>query len=62
MKFQVALDQFSHQSIQRPAAGGDELQDVFAFAVPFKRTFDGFNLAFDTPDPREGLHLVFGCV
>jgi hypothetical protein len=62
VKSQVALDQFRHQSIQGPAAGGDELQDVFAFAVSFKRTFDGFDLAFDSPNPRECLYLVFRCV
>ena len=62
MKSQVAFDQFSHQSIQCPATGGDELQDVFAFAVSFKGTFDGFDLAFDSPNSREGLYLIFCCV
>src|ERR1700724_1881435 len=49
MKSQMAFDQLRHQSIKRTATGSDELQDVFAFAAPFKRAFYGFVLPFDTP-------------
>jgi hypothetical protein len=59
VKSQVALDQFRHQSIQRTATRGDELQDFLALTLTGERPLDGLDLAFDTPNAREHLYFVF---
>ena len=60
MEPDVALNQLSHQAVQRPAAGGHELQDVFVLGLTFtfERPFDGFYLALNSADSRQLLSLV----
>jgi len=62
MVLQVTLDQLCHQPVQRAATGGDKLEDVFALAVSFKRSFDGLNLPLDAPCAGDHLGSTFGGV
>jgi len=62
MVLQVAFDQLCHQPVQRAATGGDELQDVFALAVSFKRSFDGLDLPLDASCAGDHLGSTFGSV
>jgi hypothetical protein len=54
----MAFDQLRHQAIECAAAGSDQLQYFLAFAFSFKRSFNGFHLAFDAPDARKRPRLV----
>jgi hypothetical protein len=55
----MSFDQLRHQPVERAAAGSDQLQNLLTFAVAFKCSFNGFDLAPDAPNAREGLRLVF---
>ena len=59
----LALNQFCHQSIQRPSAGSDELKDLFAFVLfSRKYSFNCLDLAFDAPYPDQHLFFVLAGV
>ena len=46
----MAVDQFRHQSVQRAATGGHELQDVFAVSFSVESPLNGFDLALYAPN------------
>ena len=50
MKPNVPLHNFSHQTIQRPATSGHELQHTSAFLLRFECALDGVDLPPDTSD------------
>src|SRR5665213_3751808 len=58
VKTQVSFDQLRHQSVKCSATGSNELQNLLAFAFILKGPFNGFYLAPDAPDAREGLRFV----
>lgn len=53
MKSQMSFDELGHQSVQRSAAGGYELQNVFAFALLFEGSCDGVYLSPNPTDSRQ---------
>ena len=59
----LALYQFRHQSIQRPTAGSDELQDLFALVFfSSERSFNRLDLTLDAADPAQHLFFVLAGV
>ncbi len=46
MKAEVSFNQLGHQSIESAAAGGDQLQNLFAFPSSLQGAFDGLGLTF----------------
>jgi hypothetical protein len=50
VKSNVPLDQLSHQAIERPPAGSNELQNLFAFPISLKSAFNRLGLPLDSTD------------
>jgi len=59
MKSYMAFNQFGHQAVQSPSAGGYKLQNVFAFSFALKSAFNGINLTLNAAYPRQRPFLIF---
>lgn len=55
----MALDDFRHQTGKGSSARGDGVEDASAvLLLRFDGSFNGFDLAFDAPDPADELLLL----
>jgi len=58
----VAFNKSCHEAVQRTAAGGYQLKDIFIAAAALDHPFDRLDLSLDSADsPELSLH-IFGCV
>ena len=62
MRFDVALDDLGHKSIDGAAAGGDHLKDVVAIVLLGEAAMDRLDLPANAADPVEQARLVPGCM
>jgi len=58
----MSLEEFGHQTVDCPAARGDDLQHIAARALLIECPLDRFNLASETPNAGQQLLLVLDCV
>jgi len=62
MKSHVPFHDFSHQTIQRPTAGGHHLKHISALLLGFESAFDGVDLPPNASDASQKFFFAFGCV
>jgi hypothetical protein len=55
----MAFDELCHESFERTAAGGYELQSLFVVAPHIERPLDSFHLPSDAPYVRKHLFLIY---
>jgi len=58
----MPLDHFRHKGIHGTSAGGNIVQDVRAFGFLVQGSFNGVNLASNSPNTIQQLLLLFYCV
>src|ERR1700739_4928 len=59
VELKVTFYQLGHQSIERAATGGNELENLFAFARTLQCALDGLHLTLDATSSAKHLHFVF---